>query len=113
MSGDKKRRSRGELRARHIRFVTPRWLKCADRDKISKLYARAKQMREAGHDVQIDHIVPLFSDYVCRLHVPWNLRIYPTGPNRYRSNNYWPGCPWENHTWLDYEFPEPHQLKLF
>lgn len=100
-------------RARHIRRVaTPRWLTLAHKKQIGKLYREAKNSRQAGREVQVDHIVPLFSPYVCGLHVPWNLRLYPTGPNRYRGNNYWPGCPWENYSWLE-EIPEPYQLKLF
>jgi len=113
-SSSKPRRSRGLERARYIsKVATPSWLSRFHRNQTAKLYSQAKKIRQGGREVQVDHIVPLFSPYVCGLHVPWNLRIYPTGPNRYRANNYWPECPWENHTWLEHEFPEPHQLRLF
>lgn len=48
-------------------------------------------MRLAGIDVEVDHIIPIRGrikgvpgQFVCGLHVPWNLRIVAKSSNRAR-----------------------------
>ena len=107
------RNSRGLGRARWIRRVTPWWLTSKDRRAMNGLYREARYLRRMGRRVQVDHIVPLHSPYVCGLHVPWNLRLWPEGSNTAKSNSSWPDCPWENQDWIGSDLPEPYQLRLF
>lgn len=66
-------------------------------------------MRRSGMDVHVDHIVPVISDFVCGLNVPWNLAVIPAGPNMSKGNGWWPDCPWDNHNMFEYE---PQQMSL-
>lgn len=58
---------------------TPAW---ADLKKIEEVYAAARALREAGHDVEVDHIVPLQGLAASGLHVHWNLQIIKRRQNR-------------------------------
>lgn len=69
-------------------IATPPW---ADFVAIRAVYEAAAQLTwdtKIFHDV--DHIVPLNHPRVCGLHVHYNLRPMPKGPNNAKSN-YW--CP--------------------
>lgn len=71
----------------------PDW--CATDPRFRTIVAEWRRQRRAGRDVVIDHIVPLCSDIVCGLHVPWNLQIITAAENNAKSNKWWPDCPYE------------------
>lgn len=81
---------RYELNARYRTVVaqqTPAW---SDKKSILKLYKIAAVLRKNGHDVEVDHIVPLQSPLVCGLHVRHNLQVIPKLENSGKRNRYWP-----------------------
>lgn len=61
----------------------PRW---ADPKAIRRLYRIAARMRAEGHDVEVDHIVPLRHPFVSGLHCEANLQIVPRRFNQWKSN---------------------------
>jgi hypothetical protein len=74
--------------------ATPLWLCSNDFEEISELYRAAQLFKEyTGLEYHVDHIVPLNSDIVCGLHVPWNLRVIPAKENLSKQNRYWPDMP--------------------
>lgn len=67
--------------------ATPSWLTSQDYFQMRCLYEAAKIFQPYCDDrLEIDHIVPLISEEVCGLHVPWNLQILPRRVNRKKSN---------------------------
>lgn len=77
-----------ERRARKLN-ATPKWLNAKQLDHIKFYYACAKffgaQFAQAMH---VDHIIPLNSDTVCGLHVPWNLQLMVAEANCRKGNKY-------------------------
>lgn len=67
---------------------SPDWV---DRDALKELRDEARRLTEAtGVRHVLDHIVPLNHPYVSGLHVPWNLRPVPWGPNAAKGNKFAP-----------------------
>lgn len=64
---------------------TPAW---ADFKAIEQVYQDAREYREAGLEVDVDHIIPLQGEFVSGLHVPQNLRVCLSSVNRSKSNTY-------------------------
>lgn len=75
------------LRKRRHRNATPKWLTPQQKTEIRQLYQIAITMsKTTGERYVVDHIVPLLSDEVCGLHVPWNLRVITQEENLKKSN---------------------------
>lgn len=84
-----------------IRATVP-W---ADFVAIRAIYREAARLEEAtGIEHHVDHEIPLNHPLVCGLHVHFNLRVIPAGPNMSKGN-YW--CPDQLEL-----FTEPEQLRL-
>lgn len=76
-----------KARRRKHREATPKWLSRKQRSEIRQLYQIAITMTQTtGEQYVVDHIVPLRSDEVCGLHVPWNLRVITQEENLKKSN---------------------------
>lgn len=69
------------------RNAMPRW---ANNDEIKNIYNKAQELKANGILVEVDHIVPLRSKYVCGLHVENNLQILTREENAKKGNRYWP-----------------------
>lgn len=68
--------------------ATPSWLTPDQRALIENLYKfRANVSGVVGREYHVDHIVPLQSEIVCGLHVPWNLQVIPAKDNLSKSNS--------------------------
>ena len=69
--------------------ATPVW---ADLTAIERIYELAVQRTaDTGIKHEVDHIVPLISEWVCGLHVEHNLRVMERGLNRSKGNFFVPG----------------------
>jgi len=68
--------------------ATPEW---SEKDLIKKIYDESDRLtNETGIQYNVDHIVPLQSDYVCGLHVLSNLQIITAYDNSSKNNRSWP-----------------------
>lgn len=87
-NNNKALRASYEAKRRATRLkATPKWLSKNHILDIQSLYIQRKSMsEESGIMYHVDHIVPLISDTVCGLHVPWNLQIIPAVNNLQKSN---------------------------
>ena len=76
-----------KARRRKHREATPKWLSRKQKSEIRQIYQIAITMSQTtGEQYVVDHIVPLRSDEVCGLHVPWNLRVITQHENLRKSN---------------------------
>lgn len=76
-----------KARRRKHRQATPPWLTRRQKSEIRQIYKIAITMsKTTGEQYVVDHIVPLRSDTVCGLHVPWNLRVVTQDENLRKSN---------------------------
>jgi hypothetical protein len=76
-----------KARRRKHREATPIWLTREQKGQIRELYKIAITMtKTTGEQYVVDHIIPLRSEVVCGLHVPWNLRVIPRQENLLKSN---------------------------
>lgn len=76
-----------KARRRKHRQATPKWLSRKQKSEIRQIYQIAITMSQTtGEQYVVDHIVPLRSDTVCGLHVPWNLRVITQEENLKKSN---------------------------
>lgn len=78
---------RTRQRRAQIKQATPAWLTEAQREEMKYRVVEAKAISvDTGVLHQVDHIVPLQSDIVCGLHVPWNLRVITAHENAEKGN---------------------------
>ncbi|CAB4155546.1 hypothetical protein UFOVP1064_63 [uncultured Caudovirales phage] len=72
---------------RRARHAMPKWLTVEHKKQIREMYLAARKLTAtAGTKYVVDHIVPLRSEVVCGLHVPWNLQIMTHNDNCAKSN---------------------------
>jgi hypothetical protein len=57
-------------------------------NEVYEIYKQCALLRQAGHDVEVDHIVPLMGKDICGLHIPANLAIIPAKENRTKTNKF-------------------------
>ena len=81
----------GVVHRKQTQRATPKWLTPQERNLIAEHYRYARTctwfMREL---YVVDHVVPKISQWVCGLHVPWNLQVLPATVNTAKGNNWWP-----------------------
>jgi hypothetical protein len=76
-----------KARRRKHRQATPLWLTRKQKTEIRQIYQIAITMtKTTGERYVVDHIIPLRSEVVCGLHVPWNLRVITQKENLQKSN---------------------------
>ena len=77
-----------KVRRRKHRSATPPWITRQQKTEMRSIYQIAITMSQTtGERYVVDHIWPLRSDFVCGLHVPWNLRVITQADNLLKSNN--------------------------
>ena len=81
----------GSKRKALQRRAIPVW---ADFKLIETFYQKAKEMsRATGVEYEVDHIVPIKSQYVCGLHCQQNLQVLTSEQNNSKGNRSWPDMP--------------------
>ncbi len=71
--------------------AAPSWAKV---EKMQEFYLMAEKLtKETGTPHEVDHLVPLVSDFVCGLHCEFNLSVIPRNINRSKGNLRWPDMP--------------------
>jgi len=76
-----------KVRRRKHRAATPPWITRRQKSEMRAIYQIAITMtKTTGEKYVVDHIWPLRSDFVCGLHVPWNLRVITQAENLAKSN---------------------------
>lgn len=75
-------------RAQKLR-ATPSWA-VYEEQEIRDVYKISKEMSSGDIKFNVDHIVPLQSEFVCGFHCLANLRILTSSDNFIKSNKHWP-----------------------
>jgi hypothetical protein len=76
-----------KARRRKHRQATPSWLTRAQKTEIRQIYQIAITLtKTTGVQYVVDHEIPLRSEFVCGLHVPWNLKVITQEANLAKSN---------------------------
>ena len=71
-------------RRRQIIIATPPW---ANMEDIRMVYKQAIQLqKQTGEKYHVDHIIPLSGEFVCGLHVAYNLQAIPAEVNLKKNN---------------------------
>lgn len=79
--------AKNSVRKRRHRKATPPWITKAQKAEMRALYLAAQRItRDTGVRYVVDHNLPLQSDEICGLHVPWNLSIMTQEENLRKSN---------------------------
>ena len=74
-------------RRRRLKECSPSWITMEDKRNIREMYTVAARTTEiTGVKYEVDHIVPINSNVVCGLHVPWNLQVMTKDANLRKSN---------------------------
>jgi hypothetical protein len=82
-----------KVRRRKHRQAMPPWVTKQQKIEMRKLYQMAITMAQTtGERYVVDHIIPLRSELVCGLHVPWNLRVITRAENLTKSNKLLDSC---------------------
>ena len=69
--------------------ATPKWLTKDHKKTMTNLYLLRDELGlKEGIIYHVDHVVPLISELVCGLHVPWNLQVIPAKLNQQKSNRF-------------------------
>lgn len=69
--------------------ATPQCLSVEDKAALAECYKTASELAFLfDENLHVDHILPIRSETVCGMHVPWNLRIVPALAN-WSKNNRW------------------------
>lgn len=78
-------------RALQKHMATPIWVDAEHHSRIRQIYAVTQLLQEVTASVyHVDHIVPLFSEAVCGLHVWWNLQPLSEAANLLKNNTFEP-----------------------
>lgn len=84
------KRARVAKRRAALMSAIPSW---ADLDAIKGMYRLAQVFRDAGLQVEVDHIVPLQGSTVSGLHSHDNLQLLVKSINISKGNRSWPDMP--------------------
>ena len=80
-------RSLVSFRRRRFRQATPKWLTAEQKMEIRLKYRLAIELsRISGIRHAVDHVIPLYGENVCGLHVPWNLEVITQDENLKKYN---------------------------
>lgn len=78
-------------RAKKFKALPKYSLQTKNRRKILKIYIEAQILNlTSKKKYQVDHIIPLYSEYICGLHVHNNLQILLAETNAQKSNIFYP-----------------------
>lgn len=88
LNNPEKHAEKERRRRAYLILQTPKWLSKKDIQNIKSIYKMCKNKSNINEKVyyHVDHIIPLKSEVVCGLHVPWNLRIIEATKNLKKYN---------------------------